>query len=199
MDQLETMLRMLASPNESDAAMALRGIRAAFEAQGVSLEKALLYAAGNISALKEAQKETINQAAASVPAVKPAGGPVTNASGMPECRVPKPGHIEIVLAGKSSGEVIALQGAASGDAAVIAAGFKDALAAAVINKSRMKLKLLDIKDKRGEIIETVLQAEYERQGMIPVRIWGNIRGESAALAAVLRKALSTYMPELAAA
>ena len=76
---------------------------------------------------------------------------------------------------------------------------KVALVAATLNKSRFKLKLLDVKNGKGEIIETVLQAEYERDGMIPVRIWSNVRGEVAALATVLRRAVANTLPDLVAA
>jgi hypothetical protein len=202
MDQsmLETMLKMLSSSSEADAMMALNGIKGAFEAEGVTLPQALAYAAKNIPAIKQSGAPAIvTQAASQAPVSKMAGAAVAAVSGMPQCHVPKPGFLELIPPGKPAGELIALQGAASAQADVIAAGFKDALSAAIINKSKMKLKLVDVKDKRGEVIETVLQAEYERAGMIPVRIWGNVRGEAAALAAVLRKAVAANMPELVAA
>ena len=83
---------------------------------------------------------------------------------------------------------------------VIASNLKDAVVAAVINKSRFKLKMVDTKDAKGKIVETILQAEYERPGMSPVRIWVlNNRGEVGALAVVLRKAVANSLPELAAA
>jgi hypothetical protein len=114
---------------------------------------------------------------------------------MPQCRAPRPGHIEIILAGKTAGEIVALPGAAAEQADIIAASMKDALVAAAINKSRFKLKLVDVKDTA----ETALQAEYEREGMSPVRIWVNIKGEVAALATVLRRYVANTVPELLAA
>ena len=59
--------------------------------------------------------------------------------------------------------------------------------------------VIDMKNASGEVVETALQAEYERAGMTAVRVWANVRGEVAALATVLRKALSTALPDLVAA
>ena len=123
-----------------------------------------------------------------------------NIAGVPECRMPRPGCIEIVLAGKSQGEIVQLPPVAAADAPTIAANLKDALVAAVINKSRFKIKVLEIKNSRGELMEAVLQAEYERSGMSPVRVWVNpTKGDVALLAAVLRKAVASNLPELVAA
>lgn len=193
---LEKMLKMMESSGDTDALMGLRGAQRMFEAKGVGFTQAVLYAAQNVDTLKASQKTTIEQAPASKFAASTA---VVNVSGMPDCRVQKPGHVEIVLAGKAAGDPIVLPGASAADAEAIAMGLKDALAAAVVNKSRFKLKLVDVKNKRGEVVETVLQAEYERQGMIAIRIWGNVKGEVAALAAVLRKAVANALPELVAA
>ncbi len=96
-------------------------------------------------------------------------------------------------------EVIALPALAAAHAGMIAESLTDAIVAAVINKSRMKLKLVDNKNSKGEIIETILRAEYDRDGMMPVQVWVNARGEVAALAVVLRKGLANAMPEIMAA
>ena len=144
--------------------------------------------------LKSRKPTTIDQkpAAAATPAAPP---PVTT-SGMPNCRAPKPGHIELIPPGKETGPVFALPGASAENAESIAYNLKDALVAAIINKSRFKLKLFDVKNVRGEISETILQAEYERAGMATVRIWAHVRGEAAALATILRKAMADTFPDL---
>jgi hypothetical protein len=191
---LEKMLKMMASANDPDAVMGLRGAQGLFESEGSSLSQAILFALDNIAVLRPVAP-TIDHA----PAAKAAAPATVNVSGMPQCRAPGPGRLEIVLAGKSGGEVVALPGAAAAEAEAIADHLKDALVAAVINKSRLKLKLLDVKNARGEIFETVLQAEYERAGMTPIRVWVNVRGEVAALATVLRKAVANALPELVAA
>lgn len=117
--------------------------------------------------------------------------------GVPDCRVQQAGAIGIFIAGRPEGAVYPLPGPAAGDAAVIAECLKDALVAAVINKSCFRLKLADTKNNRGEIVETALQAVYERADMTPVRIWVNgNRGDVGALAAALRKALAERVPEL---
>ena len=94
--------------------------------------------------------------------------------------------------------MITLPGAAAAETQAIADGVKDVLVAAVINKSRFKLKLVDIKDRYGEVTETVLQGEYDRENMQPVKVWSNVRGEVAALATVLRRAISATVPDLVA-
>ncbi len=118
-----------------------------------------------------------------------------NLPGMPECR-PGVNAVEIVPPGKTSGHIYALPGESAPAAGTIAECLKDALVAAIINKSRFKLKVVDARNGKGEVIETFLQAEYERPGMVPVRIWVNNRGEVGALATVLRKAVAESLPEV---
>ncbi len=192
---LEKMLKMTEQDSETDAIMGLRGVQGGFKAEGLTLAEAILFAFDNIAVMKQRKPAvTIDQKPA-VPAAPAAPPPVTT-SGMPNCKMPKPGHIELVAPGKISGLVVALPGAAADHAETIAFNLKDALVAAVINKSRFKLKLIDDKNIRGEIIETFLQAEYERAGMAVVRVWGNVRGEVAATATVLRKAVADAFPDL---
>lgn len=192
---LDRMIAMMASGNDADAVMGLRGVQGLFEAEGASLGAALLYGAANIGALKAAQKTVIDHAPPA--AAQPA--PPAEISGMPQCHAPCAGCIAIVPAGKTGGDVVALPGAAAEEAADIALHLKDALVAAVLNKSRFRLKVLDVKNGRGEVVETVLQAEYEREGMTPIRVWSNVKGEVAALASVLRRAVANSVPELWAA
>jgi hypothetical protein len=191
---LEKFLKLLGSENVSDALMGLYGVQDLFKSEGASLENALRYAADNVDKLAQGADKTINLQAAK----KPAAPPAVNISGVPECRMPRAGAVEIVQPGKAEGDVYPLPGNAALQADSIAFSLKDALVAAVINKSRFKLKLLDVKNNSGSILETILQAEYERPGMTPVRIWAGGRGEVGALAAVLRKAVTTSLPELAA-
>jgi hypothetical protein len=198
---LEKFLKLIASENDSDAVMGLRGAQNLFKSEGVSLDNALRYAAENIGKLGQGADKTINlqasEKSAASAVAQPAAPPAVNISGVPECRMLRPGTVEIVLSGKSVGDIYPLSGVAAQDAESIAFSLKDAIIAAVINKSRFKLKLIDIKSGKGDILETILQAEYERVGMTPVRIWTGNRGDVGALAAVLRKAVSTSLPELA--
>ncbi|MCE9507950.1 MAG: hypothetical protein K8R48_06530 [Alphaproteobacteria bacterium] len=200
---LEKFLKLLGSDQVSDSLMGLYGVQDLFKAEGASLDNALRYAADNLDKLGQGAGKTIDLQAAeksAAPAVaKPAAPPVVNISGVPECRMLRAGILEIVQPGKADGDAYQLPGTSAQDAESIALGLKDAIVAAVINKSRFKLKLLDIKTGKGDILETILQAEYERVGMTPVRVWVGSRGDVGALAAVLRKAVATSMPELAGA
>lgn len=189
---LEKMLKMTDSDSETDAIMGLRGIQGGFRAEGLTLSEAVLFAFDNIAVMKQRKPAvTIEQK----PAVPAAPKPVST-TGMPNCRMPKPGHIELLAPGAASGTIIALPPSAAEDAAHIADHMKDALVASVINKSRFKLKLFDVKNNRGEILETCLQAEYDRDGMAVVKIWTNVRGECANLATLLRKAAAQVYPDL---
>jgi hypothetical protein len=189
---LEKMLKMTDSDSETDAIMGLRGMQGGFRAEGVTLSEAVLFAFDNIAVMKTRRPAvTIEQK----PAVPEAPKPVTT-TGMPNCRMPKPGHIELIAPGAASGTVVPLPPSAVEEAAHIADHLKDALVASVINKSRFKLKLFDVKNNRGEILETCLQAEYDRDGMAVVKIWTNVRGECANLATLLRKVVAQVYPDL---
>ena len=187
------VLKMTCSDSDSDAVMGLRGLQGLLNDEGASFEAAIKYVMDNLDAVRARTPKTIDQSA------QQKGPKPVTVSGMPQCRVPKPGCVEIIAPGKTEGAVVALQGAAADNADAIAFGMKDALVAAVINKSRFKLKVVDVKNGRGDILETLLQAEYEREGMTPVKVWSNVRGEIAAAATVLRKGVSTSLPELVAA
>jgi len=194
---LEKMLKMMTSRNDVDALMGLRSTTVMFAEMGVPLPDAILYAAKNIDLVRKGVAPVIEQAAVAAPA--PAAQVPVTVSGMPQCRVAMPGKIEIILSGHTKGEIVALPGASASDAENVALHLKDALVAAVINKSRFKLKLFDVVNNRQEIVETILRAEYERPGMTPVPVWAHVRGEAAALATVLRRAIAATMPELVAA
>lgn len=192
---LDKLVKMMSSENDSDAVMGLRGMQGLLRVEGIDFATALEFIIAHKEMLAQKTPAAIETSA---PVKKAAALPVVEISGMPQCLSPRAGHVEIVVPGQTKGEVVALPGAAATAGTEIAAALKDALVAAAINKSRFKLKLQDIKNERGEIHETLLQAEYERQGMVPVMIWSNVRGEVAALATVLRRAISASMPELAA-
>ncbi len=194
-DTLQKLLKLLASENDADVAMGIRSLQGYFQDEGTDLGRAIEYAISNLGELKK-QGITLDQVM--TPARKTGSAPV-NASGMPQCWSPKSGCIELIPSGETSGEIVQLTGEAQNSSEEIAMNLKDALVAATINKSRFKLKLMDVKNARGETIETVMQAEYDRAGMAPVRVWVNVKGEVAALAAILRKAVANAFPELVAA
>lgn len=189
---LEKYLKMLGSKNEPDVVIGLRGVQNWFKSAGVSLEDALRHAADNLPQRQQGDEKTIDHQ----PAKKSPLSAIVNASGVPEFRVPQAGTLEIVLSGKTKGDIYLLPGESALHAETISSSLKDAVVAAVINRSRFKLKLLDVRNGNGEVAETALQAEYEREGMMPIRVWTNSRGEAGALAAVLRKAVAHSLPEL---
>jgi hypothetical protein len=188
---LDKFLRLLKSETDSDAVMGLRGAQNLFKSAGASLEDGLRYAADHLDKWKSSAT-TIDHK----PTQKePSAASAVAVAGMPGCRMARAGVLELVPVGKDNGDLYPLPGESAKHAEHIAHGLKDAIVAAVINKSRFKLKLNDLKATG----ETALQAEYERAGMTPVQIWVNNRGEVGALATVLRKAVANSLPELAAA
>jgi hypothetical protein len=195
----EKVLKMLESGSDSDIAMGVRALNGMFAEEGVTLGQLMAFGFSRLDQVKTlvAPAAVVEQQVQQTPATTQRS-PV-QMSGMPQCQSPRAGCVEIIPPGQTTGEVLLLPGSAAPCAQDIANGLKDALVAAVINKSRFKLKLFDIKNAKGEVVETALQAEYEREGMTPVRVWVNVRGEVATLAAVLRKAVANSMPDLVAA
>lgn len=192
-DGFQNLIKMMSSENDSDAVMGLRGFQAWLREETVPFDKAMAHVFDNLASLRAPLS-----AAKVMGTAAPAERGEIKVSGMPQCAVVTVGVIMIVPPGATSGEVITLPGAAAAETQAIADGVKDVLVAAVINKSRFKLKLVDIKDRYGEVTETVLQGEYDRENMQPVKVWSNVRGEVAALATVLRRAISATVPDLVA-
>ena len=185
---LEKFLKLISSENDGDSLMGLRGAQSLFKSEEASLEDALRYAVDYIDQYKAKEQQS---------AAEDGKSNGVNTTGVPECRVPSAGSLEIVMSGKSDGDVYQLPGEAAQCAEIIAACLKDAIVVAVISKSKFKLKLKDIK-KGSKVIETILQAEYTTDGVAPVVVWRNSRGEVGTLAAVLRKVITDSFPELAA-
>lgn len=193
-DTMQKLIKMMQSENDADAVMGLRGFQALLKGEEVDFAKAMHFLGENLSGLKEkkvATFENMTQEAAQPRAQ-------LQVSGMPQCVISQPGILMIIPPGQDKGEIVQLPTAAAAAGDAVAAGLKDVLVAAAINKSRFKLKVLDIKDKYGDVTETVLQAEYDRDGMSPIKVWSNVKGEVAALATVLRRAVSSSMPDMVA-
>lgn len=191
---LKKFLRLMASKSDPDAVMGLRGAQDLCRSEKVTLEDALQYAFDHVGQWKKQHSSADHK-----PVAETAAPPAVNMSGVPECRLSRPGILEIVPVGNAVGDMYQLPGESAQHAEVIALHLKDAIVAAVVNKSRFKIKLSDVKNQNSEVTETVLRAEYDRAGMTPVMIWANNRGEVGALATVLRKIMSHSLPELMAA
>lgn len=193
---LEKMLKMTESDNETDAIMGLRGMQAGFRGEGVTLAQAVLYAFDNVSAVKGSAPAAAAAAApaAAAQAPAPAAAAPAKVSGTPQAVATKPGFLELIPAGKNKGTPAQLPPTAAESTDDIAIHLKDALIASSLNKSKFKLKTVDIKNSRGEITETQLQAVFDRDGMASVKIWSHaVKGEVAALANVLRAAMAAGM------
>lgn len=197
----DNLIRMLSSENDGDAVMGLRGMQGLLRAEGIDFARALEYIVSNKVLIAKAAP-----AAAPAPAPKAAATaaeetlPVSpEVMGMPQCFSVRAGQLEFMVAGRTKGEPVTLPGAAAAESRQIALNLKDAMVAASINKSKFRLKLQDVRNERGDISETLLRAEYEREGMVPIAVWSNVRGEVAALASVLRRALNATVPEMIAA
>ena len=184
---LEKFLKLISSENDGDSLMGLRGAQSLFKSEEVSLEDALRYSVNHIDQYKAKEQQ---------PATEAEKSNGVNMTGVPECRVQGVGSLEIVMSGKADGDVYQLPGEAAQCAEIIAECLKDAIVVAVISKSKFKLKLRDIK-KGSRVVETILQAEYVTDGVAPVVVWRNSRGEVGTLAAVLRKVIADSLPELA--
>lgn len=189
---LEKFLKLMRSKNDPEAVMGLRGVQSLFRSEKARLTDAVLYAAGHLDQWRQQPSEDQKEME------EVAAPPAVNMSGVPECRLSRPGILEIVPVGNAVGDMYQLPGESAQHAEAIALHLKDAIVAAVVNKSRFKIKLREGKNSGGEN-ETQLQAEYDRKDMTPVMIWGGNRGEAGSLATVLRKVMAHSLPELAAA
>lgn len=192
-DTLQKLVKMMQAENDADAVMGLRGLQALLKGEEVDFAKAINFLGDNMGSLKEKKAASFeNMTQEQTPRTQ------LQVSGMPQCVIAQPGVLMIIPPGQEQGEAVPLPGAAAVAGDKVAAGLKDVLVAAAINKSRFKLKVLDMKDKHGEVIESILQAEYDRDGMSPIRVWSNVKGEVAALATVLRRAVASSMPDMVA-
>lgn len=217
---LQQYLDVLASNDDQQSIMGLRALQSMFQEQGVTLEKAINYAAGNLEDVKKnnnnilesetvIEQEFTEQAAPDQPASgaqqqaagqpdapkppSPAGAATTE---LPNCRSLKPGVIEFVPPHQPTGVEVNVIGEPAEQASDIAEHIRDAFVAAVLNKTTFKIKLNDIKDNHGEIIETIVQAEYARDNMTPVKIWTGDRGAAGTLASAIRQGLKQAMPDM---
>lgn len=190
--EVQVLLKSLESDIDADAMMALKSLKSVLAEQGVTLSALLAFAFSGLDEIK-AKNVTLSAAA---PEQTMDVRQVVQPQGLPECRVQGKGRLFISGDGSLKGETVVLTGGASDSADDIALGMKDAFAAAILNKTRFKIKLHDVKNARGEVTETILRAEYEQPNMAPVNIWSGLRGEAAVLANVLRTALKNQTPQL---
>ena len=152
--ELHVLLKSLESDVDADAVLALKSLKSVLTEQGVTLSALLSFAFSGIEEIKE---KTINIAPA-VPEQPMELRQVIQPQGLPECRVQGKGRLFISGDGSLKGETLVLTGAASENADDIALGLKDAFAAGILNKTRFKIKLHDVKNTRGDITHTILHA-----------------------------------------
>lgn len=178
--------RML-SQNEGEALSGLRAVSGMFTEKGVNLKDAVLFAASHMDmwAIKKTTPDLEKKMA------------VVADPGIPDCRVEGAHSIRVIRPGHKESEVFTIGGDAAVQIADICQHLKDALVVALLHKSAFKLKLVDVKDGKGQVVETILQAEYQKAGSAPVKIWAGNRGEAGILATTLRKAAAWALPDLA--
>ncbi len=179
--------RML-SGNDGEALSGLHAVAGMFREKNISLKDAVLFAAKNSDMWAS---EKVDNAAKKEPVSVSADKGITHCqpSGVSAIEVFRPGHKE--------SQVFELSGVAAMNLDDLCLHFKDALVAAQLNKSPFKIRLVDIKDEKGQVKETVMQAEYQKAGSAPVQIWRGTRGEAGALAITMRKAAAWVLPEYA--
>lgn len=171
---------------------AVNELKYEFGREGMSLEAAIAFALSRIT-------EWHQPTAAATPAPAPARE-AKSGGGLPECvSLTSKGQqsIHVFAKGDKTGEVFALTGVAAGSCDAIADHLKDAMIAAILNASPVKMKLVDVKDSRNEVVETILRAEYDKPGTAPIKIWSGARGDVAMLASIMRKAAAYGLPDLA--
>ncbi len=185
LDLLAKLCDRMASEVEGEALSGLHAVSGMFMDKTTTLKDAVLFAASHMD-MWAIKKVTV---------VQDKKAPVAD-QGIPDCRPDGTASIRLFRPGHKESEVFVISGEPLSAREDICLHLKDALVVALLHKSAFKLKLVDIKDDRGAVIETVLQSEYQKAGSAPVKIWSGNRGEAGVLATTLRKAVAWALPEL---
>ena len=186
LELLAKLAERMGSDVEGEALSGLHAVAGMFMDSGNTLKDAVLFAAGHMDmwAVRKAVP---------VPEKKAAGGD----QGIPDCRPEGASALRLFRPGHKESEVFVLSGDVVSARDDICLHLKDALVVALLHKCAFRLKLADIKDDKGIVVETVVQAEYQKPGSVPVRIWAGNRGEAGVLATTLRRAVAWALPDLA--
>lgn len=190
LDILRKLADKLSSSAEGERLNGLQAVMQMFAEKGATIQDALVFAGGHMD---------MWALGVAAPAVAAAvlSGPSVDAAGIPDCRPEGVASLRVFRPGGKESEVFAITGVRVADMGDLCLHLKDALVAGLLHKSPFKLKLADIRDGKGQVVETVLQAEYQKDGSAPIRIWSGNRGDAGVLATVLRKAVAWALPDLA--
>lgn len=185
--QLHSLVSLTGSFNDAEALQALRDLRATLERHGARLEDVVHYA---VTADDFWQGLSAAAPAATTSGRADEAGGQTQA-GLPMCRWANTGGAPGIETAPPGGtpRQWAVTGAAATKAEQIAELLKDALIVAGINSCTMKIKLKDVEDERGKVVETIVQTEYSKD-LAPIILWTGERGDAATLASTLRQAAS---------
>lgn len=195
----------------------------AFESQGVHFEDALYFAYTSIDILKRPAQVTQAPAPQAAASTIPATGAVSSrfgagaaapaaddgasvpaeatmgGGGLPDFHSTPdtPGVMTAHARGDVRGQTFMLsQTIDVPSCEEISHTLKDAVVAAIISKTTLKLKLVDIKDSAGNVTSCQIQAVYARDNIAPVTVWESSKGEAGIVIAVLRRALSYASPDV---
>lgn len=184
--QVHNLVSLTGSFNDAEALLALKDLRAMLEQNGARLEDVVHYAVTSDDfwqGLASAHQRAAGGRADEAGGQTQAGLPLcrwANANGAPGIETAPP---------NGTPRQWALTGGAATKAEQIAELLKDALIVAGINSCTMKIKLKDVEDERGKVVETIVQTEYSKD-LAPIILWTGDRGDAATLASTLRQAAS---------
>ncbi len=178
---------------DSDALMGLRGVQSFLKEFDLTIEQVLLYVADNYQNIKTLEQPVVEEAVS----VVPSKNNVRVAGDIPDFKSHSNGVIQVIFP-DGSGSGCTLPVCALNDVGDIAVAMKDAVVAAIINKAHIKIKLFDVKNDEGKVVETILRTEYDREGMQPIDLWHGTKGDAGIVASVLRTFVKEAVPELVA-
>lgn len=192
LDLLRKLADRLSSDAEGERLSGLQAVMQMFAEKGATIQEALVFAGGHMDMWSVGVAAPVLAAA-----VLSGGGPAETGAGIPDCRPEGASSLRVFRPGGQESEVFVITGVKVSDMGGLCLHLKDALVAGVLHKTPFKLKLADIRDDKGRVVETALQAEYGKEGSAPIRIWSGNRGDAGVLATVLRKAAAWALPGLA--
>lgn len=184
-------IEYMESSVDSDAIIGLRGAQSFLKEFDLNIEQVLMYVADHYQNIKTVEQPAVEEKAASPEDNVIASGEI------PEFKSNAGGIIRVVFSNGAANNCI-LPACAANDAEHIALAMKDAVVAAIINKTHIKIKLFDAKGDDGKVVETILRTEYDREDMQPVNLWSGTKGEAGTVASVLRPFIKEALPELVA-
>jgi hypothetical protein len=194
-DQISAIKQIVTRALHQDHS-AVQELSALFKSHGIALDDALIYALQHAAALKA--QFTITPPLPDPIATAPQAQ-ITNApSGLPRFLV-KGRALHAYAADDTAGQLFTFSTALDEQSlAIIADHLKDAVVAAILSKTTLKLKLLDTKDTQGMVLSCEISAEFARPDIKPISIFKGSKGEAGVNINILRKVLTYAAPSVMA-